>query len=166
MKRNRDGLCGLGPWLPKDSPGPAGARGLAAHMASGGLASGWGWGSEPPTGCVRSWSALMPGWSCPGDLTRAGQRLPLDMRVMGEGAERGCCCLVPASARGQQHLLLVLAWVPAGGLLWELRFHAWWLGSFQPQGWRLCMKVSFSGPHPQHILSIAGQQMGRRGQGA
>lgn len=164
MKRNRDGLCGLGPWLPKDSPGPAGASGLAAHMASGGLASGWGWGSEPPTGCVRScadaWVVLPrrpdQGWAAapPGHE--------------GDGGGGGTGMLLSGSSFRTRAaaFAVVLAWVPAGGLLWELRFHAWWLGSFQPQGWRLCMKVSFSGPHPQHILSIAGQQMGRRGQGA
>lgn len=110
-----------------------------------------GLGFEPSIGCVRPWGVPMPQWSCPGDLARAGQRLPLDM-----GAGAGCCCLLPASARGQRHLLLVLACVPAGGLLWELRFHAWRLGSFQSPGWRLGAKVSFSGPHTQRITSAAG----------
>lgn len=104
----------------------------------------------------------MPEWSCPGDLTRAGQWLPLDMRVAGGRGARDAAVWFQLL---QQHLLLVLAWVPAGGLLRELRFHAWRLGSFQLQGWRLCTKVSFSGPHTQRILSVAGQQMGRRGRG-
>lgn len=64
---------------PEEQPWACRSKWSSSSYGQSGAGVWVGLGLQPSTGCVRSWDVPMPEWSCPGDLTRAGQWLPLDM---------------------------------------------------------------------------------------